>query len=127
MTALPYSYYDKYQIERSSLTGKDRKVVFATRVNKLYALALDVIAKRVYFSKDDYIESSDYNGEDRRHISMYTQSPNSIFIDFTSYSYKVNTALLSSRKCRTVMYAQRRQRSHGSDSDQSQFLHPVGN
>ena len=79
----------KYQIESSSLTGKDRKVVFATSLSQLNALTIDVEDKRIYYSKDDYLESFSYDGEDRRHISMYTQSyPNFKFFDIATYKVR---------------------------------------
>ena len=73
----------------------------ATSLNKLYALALDVTAKRIYFSIDDFIESSDYDGKARRHISMYAAKTSNFplqFIDIASYTVKTIFFFLEERE-----------------------------
>ena len=57
-----------YRIERSSLTGRNRTVILVSSITRIYAVTADVKNKRIYFTKLDYIESLDYNGQDRDHV-----------------------------------------------------------
>lgn len=58
------------RIERANLDGQNRTAIVTTKLYWPNGLAIDLIRERLYFADShlDYIESCDYNGQNRRQI-----------------------------------------------------------
>src|SRR5437870_5774064 len=76
---------DNPRVERINLDGANRTVIVTTKIFWPNGITLDIPTRHVYFadSKLDYIDFTDYNGNNRRQIlagSHYLLHPHSLTI-----------------------------------------------
>ena len=62
------------RIERSSLTGEDRRLIIATGLANCDAIVADHASLRIYFTDTISVTSATYDGRDIRRIAIDPQT-----------------------------------------------------